>query len=434
MGKFAYITKKKIPLKSYGATKKVQHTFIDLFAGAGGLSEGFLRNGYIPVAHIEKSKDACFTLKTRLAYHYLKADNNHALYRDYLLGKIDRFALYQQIPSELIASVINAEISVDNIEDIFDKIDASLKNAKRKKVDVIVGGPPCQAYSLLGRAAKKDKTVEDHRNYLYKLYGKFLTKYKPKLFVFENVPGIYSANDRKYYKNLKKYFKRIGYVVEDQLLDAINFGVVQRRQRVIIMGWEKKYKFEYPTFKPVNNDWTVNDLFSDLPVVRRNETKGIFKYKKRASDYLTRFEIRNGTNFITQHITRPHNKKDLRIYGRVIRVWESKKRRLKNSEIPKKIRTQANITSFLDRFKVVASNEVSHTMIAHIAKDGHHYIHPDKNQLRSISVREAARIQSFPDNYLFEGTRTSMFRQIGNAVPPLMAHRIAKKIRVLLNE
>jgi DNA (cytosine-5)-methyltransferase 1 len=407
---------------------KPTYTFIDLFAGAGGLSEGFLRNGYIPVAHIEKNKDACFTLKTRLAYHYLKNSGNIAVYQDYILGKIDRTTLYKNVPPELISSVMNSAISEENIDEIFVKISESLKTAKRKKVDVIVGGPPCQAYSLLGRAATKDKIGDDHRNYLYKLYGKFLTRFQPKLFVFENVPGIRTANDGKYYKNLKKYFKRIGYEVEDQILDAVNFGVVQRRQRVIIIGWKKKLNFEYPAFKAIKNIWTVKDLFSDLPNIEPGESNGIFKYKKKINDYLNRFEIRNGTDTITQHITRPHNRKDLRIYRLAIQAWEDKGKRLKNRDIPDKVRTQSNVTSFLDRFKVVAGDQVSHTMIAHIAKDGHHYIHPDKKQLRSISVREAARIQSFPDDYFFEGPRTSIFRQVGNAVPPLMADKIAKKI------
>ncbi len=407
---------------------KAEYTFIDLFAGAGGLSEGFLRSGYISVAHIEKNKDACFTLKTRLVYHYLKRKGKIAFYQDYLLGKIDRKTLYDQVPSSLIGSVINSELGDENIHEIFSKINESLKTLQRKKIDVVVGGPPCQAYSPLGRAASKGKGGDDHRNYLYKLYGQFLKKYQPKLFVFENVPGIHTANDGKYYKNLKKYFKRIGYVLEDRILDAVDFGVVQRRQRVIIIGWKKKLNFMYPEFRKVKNNWTVRDLFGDLPKISPGEVNGVFKYKKSISDYLKKFEIKNGLDFVTQHITRPHNRKDLRIYRLAIETWKNEGKRLKNKDIPDNVRTQSNVISFLDRFKVVAKNQVSHTMIAHIAKDGHHYIHPDIKQLRSISVREAARIQSFPDDYFFEGTRTSIFRQVGNAVPPLMAEKIAKKI------
>jgi DNA (cytosine-5)-methyltransferase 1 len=135
---------------------------------------------------------------------------------------------------------------------------------------------------------------------------------------------------------------------------------------------------------------------------------------------------------VTQHIARPHNEQDLEIYSIAIDKWINDKERLKYSDIPKRLQTHNNTVSFLDRFKVVDLFGHSHTLVAHIAKDGHYYIYPDSDQVRSISVREAARIQSFPDNYYFEGGRTAAFRQIGNAVPPLMAEAIANKLKHLL--
>jgi DNA (cytosine-5)-methyltransferase 1 len=252
------------------------------------------------------------------------------------------------------------------------------------------------------------------------------------MFVFENVPGLLSTEGGKYYKNLKKYFRRIGYEVDDRTIDASDFGVLQRRKRILIIGWQKKYNLRYPKFQVVNNKWTVNDLLSDLPFIKAGETSPVCKYSGEINDYLEEFGIRNGVNFVTQHITRPHNQKDLGIYRMAIELWEKGKHRLLNSEIPEVKRTQRNTRSFLDRFKVVARDRLSHTVLAHIAKDGHHYIHPDKKQLRSLSVREAARIQSFPDDYFFEGSRTSVFIQIGNAVPPLMAYRVAQSINELL--
>lgn len=410
-------------------------SFIDLFAGAGGLSEGFIRSGCIPVAHVEMDQDACLTLKTRLAYHYLKKANKIDLYNDYLLGQIDRETLYNQIPSEIIASVLNYEISKKSLKLIFNEINSILKLSGKNTVDIIIGGPPCQAYSVAGRSADINRKRNDHRNYLYKDYAKFLIAFEPKLFVFENVPGLYTANDGQYNKNLEKYFRRVGYNVTSKLLDAADFEVIQRRKRVIIIGWRKDLDFTYPEFKKVKNNWKVKDLLSDLPFLKAGHVRKQAKYRKGSNEYLEKFEIRNGFEFVTQNITRPHNNKDLKIYKKAIDLWESKlKKRLKNSDIPEKDRTQKNITSFLDRFKVVAGDQLSHTIIAHIAKDGHHYIHPDIKQLRSLSVREAARIQSFSDDYYFEGSRTSAFKQIGNAVPPLMAENIANEIKLIFKQ
>jgi DNA (cytosine-5)-methyltransferase 1 len=406
--------------------------FIDLFSGAGGLSEGFFRNKFVPVAHVESDKAACFTLKTRAAYHYLIETGNPDLYYSYLRGEINRQQLYSNIPATLIETIINARIGVEN-EIIFNSIDKLLNG---DNVDLIIGGPPCQAYSEIGRAALKHKT-EDERTTLYIQYGRFLRKYQPKVFVFENVPGILSAADGKYFKNLQKYYKRLGYSVEAQLLNSYDYGVIQNRERVIIIGWQKEINFSYPVIQPEENKYFRNEIFSDLPAIKPGESKRIQKYTIDSNQYLTDHFIRNGVSFVTQHITRPHNKRDLKIYELAIKQLE-KGQRIKNDKIPEEMRTQANTTDFLDRFKVV--DEIPHTMIAHIAKDGHHFIHPDIDQLRSISVREAARIQSFPDEYYFEGIKetqvqTAAFRQIGNAVPLLMAEKIAREIhKMLCNE
>lgn len=257
-------------------------------------------------------------------------------------------------------------------------------------------------------------------------------KYSPKIFLFENVPGLYTANDGKYYDRMMAYFTEIGYVVKDKVLDAADFGVLQRRKRIIVIGWKKELDLTYPEFQKIENEFTIKDLFEDLPSLKAGESKDIVNYETLTNDYLNKFEIRNGLDFTTLHISRPHNEEDLKIYKLAIEKLENEGKRLRNDEIPEEIRTQKNTLSFLDRFKVVNKDSMSHTMIAHIAKDGHHFIHPDINQLRSLSVREAARIQSFPDDYFFEGSRTSAFTQIGNAVPPLMAIEIAKNIKKYL--
>ena len=170
------------------------------------------------------------------------------------------------------------------------------------------------------------------------------------------------------------------------------------------------------------NTWQVKkDLFYDLPKLKPGDELQIAKYTKPINEYLKSTEIRNGINFVTQHITRHHNERDLEIYSIAIDKWVNGETRLKYSDLPARLQTHNNTEGFLDRFKVIDPKGHSHTMVAHISKDGHYYIYPDLNQIRSISVREAARIQSFPDDYYFEGGRTAAFKQIGNAVPILIA-------------
>lgn len=406
------------------------YNYIDLFAGAGGLSEGFIRQGFSPVAHVECDKASCFTLKTRTAFYYLLSEDNVGLYHSYLKGEISRAQLYSNVPRRLLNSIINAKIGLEN-DRIFSAIDSLLSD---RTIDLIIGGPPCQAYSKIGRPALKHKT-NDERTTMYIQYGRFLKRYKPKLFVFENVPGILSASEGKYFYNLKKYYKRLGYQVEARLLNANNCGVIQNRERVIIIGWKNELEFSYPDINYSLGEYYRDDIFYDLPQIRPGENNKYHYYTKPVKEYLKKTLIRNGLDFVTQHIARSHNDRDLNIYKLAIQKLKDGER-LKNHKIPKEMRTQKNIIDFLDRFKVVGDKP--HTIVAHISKDGHHYIHPDIKQLRSISVREAARIQSFSDDYHFEGVvedhpRTSAFRQIGNAVPPLMAERIAENIRELLN-
>jgi len=402
--------------------------FIDLFAGASGMSEGFIKAGFNPISHIEMDEHACYTIKTRSAYHYLKNTGDINIYYDYLKGKINREKLYNSVPKKIIDSVLNIEISDNSINQIFDHID---KLKKDKPIDLIIGGPPCQAYSLIGRHQKEIE--KDPRNKLYIQYGRFLKKYQPKAFVFENVPGIISANKGKHFKNLKAYFKRLGYKVYYDTLNASNYGVLQTRKRIIIIGWKKENDFGFPKIKKINNNFTVNDILYDLPKLKPGDVLKIAKYTSNINEYLERFELRNGIDFTTQHITRPHNERDLKIYAYAIKIWNNNNIRLKYPDLPEELRTHKNLKSFVDRFKVVNGNGFSHTIVAHIAKDGHYYIHPDIKQCRSISVREAARIQSFPDDFFFEGSRTAAFKQIGNAVPPLMSFAIAKEIKKLLS-
>ncbi|MDR1007323.1 MAG: DNA (cytosine-5-)-methyltransferase [Campylobacteraceae bacterium] len=325
--------------------------FIDLFAGAGGLSEGFIRAGYTLLAHIEMDKYACYTLKTRAAFHYLKSKNELQKYKKYLYEKQEKedgSKLWEQVSQEIIDSVIHEAIGEDTIDKIFAKID---KLKSEKQVDIIIGGPPCQAYSVAGRARMGKAVEDDPRNELYKFYVKFLERYQPKMFVFENVLGICTAKNGEPLKALTRLVEKAGYKMELKVQTASEHGVLQHRQRVIIIGWKVKDENGNPT----------NYHYPDLKPEKIKET-------------------------------------------------------------------------FLNRFQVVAPYNCSHTtVVAHIAMDGHYYIHPTLNptieNVRSITIREAARLQSFPDDYYFEGSRSAAFKQIGNAVPVVLAEKIAKEIK-----
>jgi DNA (cytosine-5)-methyltransferase 1 len=406
-----------------------KYNFIDLFAGAGGLSEGFIRAGFNPIAHVEMNPDACNTLKTRTAFHYLKEKGRVNEYYEYLKGGITRDELWGKIPTHLINSVINKEISPETLPQIFNIIDQELQE---KDVDIVIGGPPCQAYSVAGRARKN--MDDDPRNHLYKHYVEFLKRYKPKMFVFENVPGILSASNGKYLEKIFSAVKEQGYELEKNVLNAKDFNVLQDRKRVIIIGWRKDLKLQYPKFDSKEVQYEVlKHLFSDLPKLKSGQGEwNATKYIKKTNSYLESTGIRNGIDFTTQHIARYNNENDLEIYRIAVEKWINENKRLNYSELPERLIRHNNTKTFTNRFQVVNHKGVSHTVVAHICADGHYYIHPDINQNRSITVREAARIQSFPDDYFFESSRTAAFKQIGNAVPVLMGEGIAKKIREML--
>jgi DNA (cytosine-5)-methyltransferase 1 len=411
-------------------------TFIDLFAGAGGLSEGFIRAGFDPIAHVEMNKEACDTLKTRMAYHYLKEKGQEEIYYDYLKSenkKKEEF--WSKVPLSVIQSVINKEISEETLPYIFEEIKKQLNG---KKVDVVIGGPPCQAYSVAGRARDPKGMKEDPRNFLYKYYVRFLKEFKPEMFVFENVPGILSANNGIFLDKIFEEVRSAGYelsIPPKRYLNAKNFGVLQDRKRVIIIGWKKSKNLSYPNFEEKESNFKVlKDLFSDLRPLKNGEgSLGAMRYGEKSTEYLDNTLIRNGVEFVTQHYSRPNNENDLEIYRIAVEEW-NKGKRLNYANLPERLIKHNNTKSFTNRFQVVNGNGMSHTVVAHIAMDGHYYIHPDIKQNRSISVREAARIQSFPDNYYFEGSRSAAFKQIGNAVPVLMGEGIAMKIKEMLYE
>lgn len=410
--------------------------FLDLFAGAGGLSEGFIQAGFSPVAHVEVDQAASFTLSTRMAYHWLKSIGREKLYVEYLEGKISRSELYAIVPDEIRKSVINKEISEESLTEIFHAIDGQLQG---KKLNLIVGGPPCQAYSLVGRSRDSKRMVGDKRNYLYIFYTEFLKRYQPEYFVFENVLGLLSAKDSEgngYFEAMRQLFRESGYETEYRILSADDYGVLQTRKRIILVGRKGCLKGFYPEPEKWNPAVRVAEIFNDLPSLKAGDGEALpCQLKPYTGKWLYEAGIRNDAMPVTWHQSRPNTAQDLEIYRRVVEQWNQKQKRLEYNELPNYLKTHNNRTAFVDRFKVVAADlSASHTVVAHLSKDGHYYIHPDISQNRSITPREAARLQTFPDDYYFESIkpkpgRTAAFRQIGNAVPVLLARKIAEKLK-----
>ena len=338
------------------------------------------------------------------------------------------------------AKCICGDICDENIKNMI------IKLCKERKVNMIIGGPPCQAYSVAGRARLGKKIEEDPRNDLYKFYVEFLKRYKPKMFVFENVLGIFTAKGGEPFRDLIRLVRELDYNIDFREQIASQHGVLQKRHRVIIVGWQNKRdtqedtSYHYPYLLEEQMPYKMmRDLFCDLPIVKAGEGTlcGIVHYTKPLSDmeYLKKSGIRGVLSFTTQHIARPNNPTDREIYKQAVEQWNEGKR-LRYDKLDPSLQKHKNTQTFLNRFCVVDPNGVCHTVVAHIAMDGHYYIYPTPNpttdNVRSITIREAARIQSFPDDYFFEGSRSSAFKQIGNAVPVVFAEKIALEIKKIL--
>ena len=392
-----------------------KYSFIDLFAGCGGLSEGFYMQGFEALAHVEIDHWACESLRTRMK-HYGYKDYNEA--------------------------VIETDITR---EDITDEIDKAVKG---RDVDIIIGGPPCQAYSSLGRAKDDNAMQEDPRNFLFESYVKILNYYKPKFFVFENVTGLLTAkiNGKKI---VNMIFDALGenYKVEFNptmnVLNSANYGVPQIRKRIIIIGVRKDLPLEiadvYKSIVKTHYDpemsekdsaglskfVTVRDAIGELPALKAGQGEKEVPYKyKRNNEFLERITSPED-DVLLDHIVRKHNDTDIKRYEVMSKNKWTFQELLANR--PDLAHEKQRV--FGNSYVVQWWDLPSKTIIAHLYKDGNQFIHPDHLQARTISVREAARLQSFPDNFVFEGSRTEQFKQIGNAVPPLLAEAIAKAVK-----
>lgn len=407
---------------------------IDLFAGAGGLSEGFYRKNYNFIAHVEMNPHAAATLETRALYHHIRENKAEDDYFDFLKAKLEKEELIDNY-SDFKGRIINQEITKDTVSPIIKIMKNNMKDMGVKRVDGIIGGPPCQAYSLIGRGRASNCMRDDPRNYLYFHYLNLLREFKPDFFVFENVPGMISAREGSVFRDFRNRTEKMGYQLFADVMNSHDFKVLQSRKRLIVIGYLNSPNFFGLSFNETACNYKVNDLLSDLPHLIPGEgTDDVQEYSGKPSEYLKKTGIRSKKDVLIQHSARIHNERDREIYRIAIKTWNESKRRIRYEDLPEKLRTHKNTKIFKDRYKVVAGDlNSSQTIMAHLGKDGHYYIHPDIEQARSITMREAARLQSFPDNYKFEGPMTARYWQVGNAVPPLMAEKIAERIEKMIH-
>ena len=401
-----------------------KYNYIDLFAGCGGLTDGFEQtNKYTPYAFVEWDKNAVNTLK-----HRLKTKWN--------VENVDDKVLHFDI--QRMDELLNG---FD--DDEYGRHIGLKKLIKNTNIDVIIGGPPCQAYSIAGRVQDKNSMKCDYRNYLFENYLKVVKEFKPKLFVFENVQGILSAKPDGIHiiDRIRDDFEKEGYIITDDLqkvalLDSSDYGVPQVRKRVIIIGVNKNftnynpkdilddfYLNILPSFK-VEKKITVKEAIGDLEALyplSEDEKEN----KKRVSHY--------NQSTIKNHLPRFHSQRDIEIFNELaFDVANGSKKYPDKDSLRKLYFEKTGKNSSFHKYNVLAHNKQSNTITAHLHKDGLYHIHPDHKQARSITPREAGRLQTFGDDFEFIGSQGACYQMIGNAVPPLLSNKIAQSVNILL--
>jgi len=398
------------------------------------MTDGFAQEGHFNVLGcVEWEMPMCLTLANRL-----KTKWGHKNAEE----EVIRFDI--QRTEELFHGFMDSEFGLhDGLDSLVDG----------RKVDVIIGGPPCQAYSLAGRIRDENGMRDDYRNFLFESYIKVVNHYQPDFFVFENVVGLLSAapTGEPITKIIRKSFSDAGYRIvsnlKEALFDVADFGVPQHRRRIIILGirettfgcdgdsmMEDKcdqilYDFYHniiPSYKTKHK--TVAEAIGDLPrifpmeeVVKKNGQK--FSHSPiSAEGYLN-------------HVPRFHSKRDIEVFEMLAEDIKSGKMEYASIEKLKELYTQVTgKKSNIHKYYVLRDNEPSNTIPAHLYKDGMRHIHPDPKQARSITVREAARLQSFDDDYEFLGAMMYQYKMIGNAVPPKFAKTIAESVYKIITK
>ncbi len=507
---------------------------VDLFAGPGGLGEGFSSandgKSFKILVSAEMDAAAHSTLKLRAFYRNLKRQGAYALncYYRFCNGETtipyddNTLSVWNEAENEAQQLTLGNEEDNKKLYGIIDKA-----NLSKSKPWLLIGGPPCQAYSLVGRARNRGiegyKAETDHRHYLYREYLKVIQKYKPAVFVMENVKGILSSKvegkkifhsilqdlsdpdralDQKFDVGYRIYSLALPTVFErgmdphainvhDFILRAEDYGIPQARHRVILIGVREDLEKAPDQLRKYDSKSTVRDAIYNLPALRsrlskeKDSPESWGKKVKSHVEWLYAQTDSNGdlnkvasilkglsgkinsqagygsvrlpitgkpewkstelhrwyrdtrlTNWLN-HEARGHMTSDLRRYMYASSFAEANNFSPKGHEQFNLVGLRPNHENwetgkFADRFRVQLFDQPATTVTSHISKDGHYFIHPDPKQCRSLTVREAARLQTFPDNYFFQGNRTQQFHQVGNAVPPLLAYQIANKVADLL--
>lgn len=404
---------------------------IDLFAGCGGLMDGFMQEGrFDTLACVEWETFPCKTLANRLEkrWHHKNAKE-----------EVIRFDI--QRTDELINGFDDDEYGTH----------IGLKRLiGDKRIDIVIGGPPCQAYSLAGRIRDPHGMRDDYRNYLFESYIRILAHFKPAFFVFENVVGMLSAapDGIPIVDKIRKAFDEAGYCVigdfKRAVYDVADYGIPQHRKRVIILGVNKAlnikeaglcqkvlnefYQELMPQFAKSTHRRTVRDAIGDLPPIL--PSKEVIKKDGRKYSH----QPIDGCG-VLNHVPRFHSERDQRIFSMLAEDIESGRNQYVSIEALKKIYTEmTGKKSNIHKYYVLRWNEQSNTIPAHLYKDGMRHIHPDPEQARSITVREAARLQTFADDFEFLGPMMAQYKMIGNAVPSDFAKIIAKVLHKILSK